>query len=218
LATLRRPPLCQIAERGCFLADRKLVKPARSVHRVAARCDDALALAFKDLARKSGFKIYELAVKKVRPKASIRLKCQVPLCEYYGVCRVCPPHIPGVDDFKKALRDYRKAFLVVLKEKIENIEKYRTDFTAEIKLADFVSALELAAFRQGCYKVLGLTVGGCKLCPQCAPHDEPCRHPFKARPSPEGFGIDITELAREAGVPVEWPPVQYVNFMGLILF
>jgi predicted metal-binding protein len=59
-------------------------------------------------------------------------------------------------------------------------------------------------------------VGGCKLCSECAPRGEPCRHPFKARPSPEGFGIDITELAREAGVPVEWPPREVVSFIGLV--
>lgn len=199
------------------MTDRKLVRSKKSAKRAPARGGNVVAETFGDLARKSGFKIYELDIKKVRPRESIRLKCQVPLCEYYGVCRVCPPHIPGVDEFKKALRDYRKAFLVVLEEKIENIETYRTDFTAEIKLADFVLALEVAAFRHGCYQVMGLTVGGCKFCTKCAPLDEPCRHAFKARPSPEGFGIDITELAREAGVPVEWPPVNYVNFLGLVL-
>ena len=55
------------------------------------------------------------------------------------------------------------------------------------------------------------------MCDECAPMGEPCRHPFKAHPSPEGFGIDITELARDAGVQVEWPPKEYVNFIGLML-
>ena len=99
----------------------------------------------------------------------------------------------------------------------EDINDYREDFSTELKLAEIVSALELAAFQHGYYLAMGLCVGGCKLCPECAPSGEPCRPPFKARPSPEGFGIDITGLAREAGVPMEWPPKKFVNFLGLLL-
>ncbi len=177
----------------------------------------SISETFKSLARQWGGEIYELDIKKVVPKQSIRLKCLVPLCEYYNVCKVCPPHIPGVAEFREALQSYSKAFLVILREQIDDIEKYRKDFTAELKLAEIVSALELIAFQSGYYMALGLCVGGCKLCSDCAPQGEPCRHPFKARPSPEGFGIDITELAREAGVPVEWPVTDHVNFMGLVL-
>lgn len=172
---------------------------------------------FAGLASEKGVNLYELDVARIIPRESVRLKCQVPLCEYYGVCRVCPPHIPGVAEFRNALQDYTKAFLVVLREKIDNVEIYKEDFRAELKLADAVSKLELAAFEHGFYQALGLCVGGCKLCSECAPLSKPCRHPYKARSSPEGFGIDITELAREAGVPVEWPPKEYVSFMGLLL-
>jgi predicted metal-binding protein len=159
--------------------------------------------SLRAVARKWGAEIYPLDVKKINPMESVRLKCLVPLCEFYDACKICPPNIPGVAEFR---------------EKIINIEDYHTDYSAELKLAETVSALELAAFQQGNYLAMGLCVGGCKLCPQCAPPGEPCRHPFKARPSPEGFGIDITGLAREAGVPLEWPPKEYVNFLGLLLF
>jgi predicted metal-binding protein len=173
--------------------------------------------SFEAVARKWGVDIYPLDVKKIKPIQSVRLKCQIPLCEYFEVCKVCPPHIPGVAEFREALQSYGNAFLVVLREKIKNIEVYRKDFSAELKLVEIVSDLELSAFQHGFYNTIGLCVGGCKLCDQCTPSGEPCRHPFKARPSPEGFGIDITELAREVGVPVEWPPKEYVSFLGLVL-
>ncbi len=168
------------------------------------------------LALELGVELYELDIRSIHPRQSVLLKCLVPVCEYYNVCKVCPPNIPGVAEFREALQDYKKAFLVVLREPIDEIENYRVEFHAELKLAEIVSRLELAAFKLGCYQALGLTVGGCKLCPECTPPGEPCRHPFRARPSPEGFGIDITQLAREAGVPVEWPPVKYVSFMGIV--
>ena len=178
---------------------------------------ETLENSFEAVAQKWGVDIYSLDIKKLNPLQSMRLKCQVPLCEYYDVCKTCPPNIPSVAEFREALPSYSKAFLVVLREKIKNIDDYRKDFSAEQKLADIVSDLESTAFQQGFYQALGLSVGGCKLCDNCTPRGEPCRRPFKARPSPEGFGIDVTELAREAGVAVEWPPKEYVNFIGLLL-
>jgi predicted metal-binding protein len=191
--------------------------PHNAVSKMNVGEERALESSLKAVARKWGVDIYPLDVRTINPLQSIRLKCQVPLCEYYDVCKVCPPHIPSVAEFTEALESYSKAFLVVLREKIKNIDEYRKDFTAELKLAEVVSELELTAFQNGYYLALGLTVGGCKLCPECAPPGESCRHPFKARPSPEGFGVDITELAREAGIPVEWPPKKYVSFIGMVL-
>ena len=179
--------------------------------------DKALENAIEAVARNWGIRIYPLDVKLINPRPGIRLKCQVPLCEYYGVCKTCPPHIPGVAEFREILREYNKAFLVVLREEIQDMEVYRNDFSAELKLADIVADVELSAFQQGYYQAMGLIVGGCKLCEVCSPPGEPCRHPYQARPSPEGFGIDITELARAAGVTVEWPPREFVSFLGLVL-
>ena len=179
--------------------------------------DRALEARFRDLAEQLDLEVYRLEVDKIRPSMSIRLKCQIPICEYFDNCKVCPPNIPTVDEFREALKDYSRAFLVVYKERIDRIETYRNDFSAELKLQDGVAALESTAQQLGFYRALGLCVGGCKLCETCTPKGEPCRHPFKARPSPEGFGIDITELARAVGVEVEWPPKKHVNFMGLLL-
>lgn len=167
------------------------------------------------MAKGHGVDLHPIAIERITPLESIRLKCQVPLCEYFDACKVCPPQIPSVSEFREALLYYRHAFLVVLREKIERIETYRKDFTAELKLAEAISHLEAAAFENG-HPIMGLGVGGCKLCDTCVPPGAPCRHPFKARPSPEGFGIDITSLAREVGIPIEWPPREYVHFMGLI--
>lgn len=172
---------------------------------------------FAAVAREHGVTIYPVDVGKIHPLQSVRLKCQVPLCEFYGVCKVCPPNILNVVDFREALQSYSKAFLVVLRKKIHSMDIFREDFSAELELLEAVAKLELIAFQNGSYLAVGLGVGGCKLCQQCTPPGEPCRHPFKARPSPEGFGIDITQLAREADIPLEWPPIDYVSFMGLLM-
>lgn len=171
----------------------------------------------KEAASDAGVDIYEVGMEKIVPKHSIRLKCAAPLCEYYGICKVCPPNIPPIDEFKAALKDYSRAFVVVYSEKVDDIKKYDENFEAELKLSAAVATLEYVATKEGYYRALGLQVGGCKLCDTCTPSGERCRHPYKARPSPTGFGLDLTEIAMAAKVPIEWPPVHYVSFMGLLL-
>lgn len=156
----------------------------------------------------------------IEVRESVRLKCLVPLCEYYGVCRLCPPHLPPLDEIRAALKYYHAGVLVALKFPLSGVklEQFRDDFSYEIKLLKLVHRLENIAQWGGYREAIGLAVGGCKLCPTCAPLNEPCRHPYESRPSPEGFGIDVTGLALKSGLVVQWPPKDYVLLIGLVLF
>jgi len=42
----------------------------------------------------------------------VRMKCQIPLCPHYGRTLTCPPNVPTVEEFGKALANYRKALLI----------------------------------------------------------------------------------------------------------
>lgn len=170
-----------------------------------------------EFAEEAGVDIFPVDIKEVKPEESIRLKCLVPVCEYYGVSKVCPPNIPDVKEFREVLKKYKRAYLAVLQSEIKKEEMGVNVDSAELKLTDVMNHLDRITFENGHYWALGLGSGGCKLCKKCTPVGEPCRHPYKARPSPNGFGIDITELARSAGVPVEWPTITKVTHLGLLL-
>ncbi len=60
--------------------------------------------------------------------------------------------------------------------------------------------------------------GRMQIMPHLYAPDEACLYPYKARPSPEGFGIDIMGLALKSGLIVQWPPEESVVLIGLILF
>ena len=65
---------------------------------------------------------------------------------------------------------------------------------------------------------LHLTVGGCGLCAECAKQkDLPCRHPERALPSLEGYGIDVYNTARNTSLRYVNGP-NTVTYFGLILF
>ncbi len=48
----------------------------------------------------------------------VRLKCQIPLCPHFGTTLTCPPNVPTVEEFSKALQRYRKAVLVQMRSPI----------------------------------------------------------------------------------------------------
>jgi hypothetical protein len=47
---------------------------------------------------------------------------------------------------------------------------------------------------------LCLGAGGCRICGQCA-YPEACRFPGKAVSGMEGYGLFVTEVCRNAGLP-----------------
>ncbi|MBS4025918.1 MAG: DUF2284 domain-containing protein [Clostridia bacterium] len=177
----------------------------------------ALVDKLKQLAKEQGGEAVPFKLEELPILESIRIKCQIPLCEDYGICKTCPPNLPPVTVVKELVKEYQLGLLVIWTEALTDLALYRDDFTAELKLHQLVNQLEKEAYQAGYYQTIGLTVGGCKLCPKCTPPGEACRHPFKARPSPEGLGMDVTSLARKLGIPIEWPPKTKVIFLGMIL-
>ena len=172
----------------------------------------------------------------------VRLKCQVPRCDDYGLNLMCPPNVMPVADFIKILSRYKFAVLLQLNcpirqdmlKMIESEQGYLTDlyqnkaflasyhktFTpAKKKLQEIVHRVESAAYSMGHTFATGFIAGSCRLCAECVAigSNEPCRQPFKARPSMEAMGIDVVQTAANAGLPFEAPPNETVVFNGLIL-
>ncbi len=172
----------------------------------------------------------------------VRLKCQVPRCDDYGSNLMCPPNVMPVADFIKILSRYRFAVLLQLncpirQDMLKMIESeqgcltdlyqnkaflasYNKSFTpAKKKLHEIVHRIESAAYSMGHTFAAGFIAGSCRLCSECVAADsnEPCRHPFKARPSMEAMGIDVVQTAANAELPFKAPPNETVVFNGLIL-
>ncbi|MDA8077413.1 MAG: DUF2284 domain-containing protein [Nitrospiraceae bacterium] len=177
----------------------------------------------------------------------VRLKCQIPLCPHYGRSLTCPPNVPTVDEFRKALKRYRKAVLVQTRspltlpmdevdraeamgyieghgtaarkgaERSETAKNMDDMKLAAVKLHKLVNEVETIAMNQGFPYALGLIGGDCMLCSSCAGPGGACRRPFQARPSMEGVGIDVVRTSIRAGLPFDIPPVTEVIWSGLIL-
>ncbi len=90
--------------------------------------------------------------------------------------------------------------------------------TSQEKLYDIINSIESASLKAGYRFSIGFAAGGCLLCEKCVGPDssEPCRHPFKARPSMEAIGIDVVGTAENAGINIDFSDTKLSNWFGLI--
>jgi len=169
------------------------------------------------------------------------LKCQVPLCPYYGNSLMCPPHVMKASEFQEVLSKYAYAVLVQVEisfpeeliqaaQKADNLGaliKDKNDLHDYLQplmpslneFDELIGKIEAAAFKLGYRFAAGLSGGACKLCDECVAKQpgESCRNPFKARPSMEAMGIDVFKTTEKAGLTATAPVMNKVVAHGLVL-
>jgi len=171
----------------------------------------------------------------VDPRAN--LKCQVPICPYYGNNLMCPPYVMKASEFQEILSKYEYAVLVQVEmsfpeeliqaaQKAENLAVLLRDINylqplipSLNKFDELINKIEAAAFNLGYRFAAGFSGGTCKLCDECVAKQpgESCRHPFKARPSMEAMGIDVVKTAEKAGGTANAPAMNSIVVYGLVL-
>jgi predicted metal-binding protein len=127
-------------------------------------------------------------------------------CYAYGLSRNCPPHVSGPKGFRELTHKTRYA--LVFRIDIPELVMFSNDRNEVFGLVqESVSKLERAAVRMGYTKSKGFAGGSCKntFCSDLAAcrvlsEQGECRNPERARPSMSGFGINVGELLRRAGI------------------
>lgn len=164
----------------------------------------------------------------------VRLKCSVPLCDNYGRHLLCPPHVIPVAQFREMLASYKHALLLQIDADYDSLDKSTKHLDADLskelettigskklesELARIVEEMEALAFKSGFHLAAGLGCSECSLCETCVGQgsEEPCRHPFKARPSMQAMGIDVIRTCELAGMPVSLSSNKRVRWTGLVL-
>lgn len=162
----------------------------------------------------------------------VRLRCMIG-CPHYGKSLRCPPHTPGIDEFRKMLNDYSFAMVIKLKKpeisseikakyNLNNLEgsdrlqdQYNdldkisqelwSDFSSSYKnaLMDLLE-LERAAFNIGYTFATVFFAGHCMLCEKCDVEMGICHNPMIARFSAESMGINLLKTAENAGMELKF--------------
>ena len=149
---------------------------------------------------------------------AFRDMCASNACGVYGKCYMCPPDVGDIDVLMGEIKHYKHAFVyqtvTVLEDSFDfegMIDAKKQMYKIAQKIRGLFDELEIK-------NVLHLGAGGCGVCESCAKRtNEPCRFPHLAMPSLEAYGVNVSGLAKAAGM-------KYINgqdtvtYFGAVLF
>ena len=157
------------------------------------------------------FRVGAVAVEDISFEPEFRKLCESNACGMYGRSWMCPPLIGAVDDLIAQAKTYRTAIVYQTVDELE--DSY--DFEGMMAAGERINKLSQTLRRR--LRELGTTglflgAGGCRICKRCARLDrQPCRFPEEAMSSLEAYGIDVSRLARSAGM-------KYINGVDTVTY
>ena len=177
----------------------------------------------------------------------VPFKCQVPRCAFYNFNLTCPPNIMTPREFKGLLKKYHRGIIIKVQIEThdfsgeqpnnlntawENINKTspitipeaNNNYLYSLKngqtrLYDILEKIEAKCVQMGYHFAAGLAAGGCSLCEVCVGigSGTMCPHPFKARPSIEGLGIDVLATTKKVGLNINFSAEGTRSWVGMVL-
>ena len=132
-------------------------------------------------------------------RQDIRDMCSGDKCGIFGKNWGYPPYCGTVEECQRKMRSYTRGILLqTTGHMTKSIDSKCYRETERRHLANLYALADLV--REYCPDALCLGAGGCRICRKCA-YPEPCRFPEKAMSSMEGYGLFVTQVCRDAGVP-----------------
>ena len=148
-------------------------------------------------------------------REDVRSMCAADKCGAYGKNWTCPPACGTIDECQARMRGCRSGILL---QSIGHMTK--TIDSKCYRDTERRHTQSLYAFAEEIRKVypqaLCLGAGGCRVCKSCA-YPEPCRFPEKAMSSMEGYGLFVTQVCRDAGLPYYYGE-KTITYTACILF
>lgn len=159
-----------------------------------------------------------IPLSQVATSAEFRKVCQSNGCGNYGRCWMCPPSVGDIEDLMARLHAYDQGLLYQTIARIEDSFDIEGMLRAGDEHAQVSQRIQAALASRLAGPCLHLTCGGCRLCEVCAKRDDqPCRHPDRALPSLESYGVDVYQTVKNT-------QLRYVNglntvtYFGMLLF
>jgi len=157
-------------------------------------------------------------VKDISLDRAFRDMCRMNSCGVYGKCYMCPPDVGDIDELMAAVREYDYALVYQTVSELEDSFDFEGMIDAKRKMYTLAQKMRELFILDELDMLLHLGAGGCGVCESCAKViGEPCRYPELAMPSLEAYGINVSLLAKAAGM-------KYINgqntvtYFGAVLF
>lgn len=141
--------------------------------------------------------------------------CEANRCGKYNSNWACPPGLGSIEENEARCRAYDHGFVFNGKYPL----KRETDFRGMMKANEDFNEMNYELDDLiGKYldDYLLMSVGDCSYCKECA-YPEECRFPNRMYPAVEGMGINVSDLARNAGISYSEDPLSII-YLGLVLY
>ena len=135
----------------------------------------------------------------LEPKAEVRAMCAADKCHAYGKNWTCPPECGDLPTCTARIKACTQGILLQTVGELEDSFDVETMLETEQTHRERFHAMA-DKVRSICPEALCLGTGGCRICGKCA-YPEPCRFPEKACASMEGYGLLVSEVCAQAGIP-----------------
>jgi len=195
--------------------------------------DHKLEKELREIAAGHNASLHAIEPREIVVSEWVRWKCQFG-CKGYAKHLSCPPYVPGPEDTRRLLAEYKRAYIIHFPgmpglEKAD-LDHMPVDWHPFLKglilwIHDTVYEIEQHAFYRGFYKALGFAAYPCIYCEDCVSEQlqgvvdksvkRECRHGEKVRTSMEAAGIDVFATVRKLNLPINVVPCK-ANEYGMI--
>ncbi len=130
----------------------------------------------------------------------VRDMCSADLCCNYGRCWTCPPHCGTLEEISAKAARYHRGILLQSTGQLE--DDFDVDTMLETEKLHKQRFLEFTAKVRELYPdCLPMGAGACGQCGACTCPDAPCRFPNLAIPSMEAYGLVVSQVCIDSGIP-----------------
>lgn len=153
---------------------------------------------------------------KLQALPEVRDMCASGRCRRYGKSWSCPPACGSIEETAARMRRYTGGVLVQTTAQLEDEFDMETMNRAQEEHKRRFSRLarQARALQADC---LPLTAGSCTICRSCTCPDRPCRFPDKMLSSMEAYGLLVSAVCKDAGLPYYYGPGT-LTYSSCILF
>ncbi len=166
-------------------------------------------------AHELGFEAASLDPSRLSALPAVRDACAADKCGAYGKNWTCPPAVGSLAECEARMHAYRKGLLLqtvgTLRRAIDT-RGYRETEERHNRALEELAELMRAEYPD----LLVLGAGGCRRCQSCA-YPEACRFPDRQSSSMEAYGLFVTRVCRDAGLPYYYGE-KTIAYTGCILF
>lgn len=146
----------------------------------------------------------------------IREICKGNVCRNYGATWACPPAVGTLEECQNRALQYEKLLLFSIKYNLKDSFDIEGMQNAMLSFQDSVDLFD-GNLKKILSHYLLLSNEGCGRCSKCTYPHSPCRFPERLHHSIEGYGLNISELAKAAGLSYS-NGKNTVTFFGGVLF